>query len=284
MAGLTEAAPAKVNLFLHVIGRRPDGYHLLDSLAVFPPVGDELSAELSETLSMSVEGPFAAALQDEPSNLVLRAARALADAAHVHAGARMVLRKNLPVASGIGGGSTDAAATLRILGTLWQIPHDPRFLARVAIGLGADVPVCLAACSSRMGGIGELVQPAPLIPQCGILLVNPGVAVATKDVFGRRSAPWSLPARLPLAWPNAEAMATDLTRLRNDLEPAAMAIQPAIADVLVSLSATPNCLMARMSGSGATCFALYPDVDAAKQALSLVDRPGWWCWSGPLIR
>jgi 4-diphosphocytidyl-2-C-methyl-D-erythritol kinase len=276
-----EAASAKVNLYLHVIGRRADGYHLLDSLAVFPPVSDVLSAEPADKLSLRIEGPFAAGLTEAAdNNLVLRAARALAAESGHGAGAAMVLRKNLPVASGIGGGSADAAAALRLLGRLWGTASDAS--QRVTAKLGADVPVCLASRASRMSGVGEVLEPAPVLPPCGIALVNPGVAVATPDVFRARHGAWSMPAKLPEAWPDAAAMAADLTRLRNDLELPAMTLQPVIADVLAALKSTPLCLLARMSGSGATCFALYSDAVTAQQAVQQLQRPGWWCWAGPL--
>ena len=194
---LTEAAPAKVNLYLHVTGRRADGYHLLDSLVVFAGIGDVLEAAPSDTLSLHVEGRFAAGLADEPDNLVLRAARALAAAAGVPARARLVLQKNLPVASGIGGGSADAAAALRLLSRLWDLRPAPSEMARLALALGADVPVCLAGRASRMSGIGEQLAAAPRLPICGIVLVNPGVAVATADVFRARHGAWSSPPSLP---------------------------------------------------------------------------------------
>ena len=280
--GLTEAAPAKVNLFLHVIGRRADGYHRLDSLVVFAEAADALSVAPAEELSLRVEGPFAAGLAGEPDNLVLRAARALAAEAGVAPRGRLVLRKNLPVASGIGGGSADAAAALRLLCRLWRIAPDPGGLARLAAGLGADVPVCLAGRASRMGGIGEVLEPAPGLPACGIALVNPGVAVATADVFRARGGAWSPAALLPAAWPDAAAMAADLGRLRNDLEPAAIQLQPVIRDVLSALADAPGCVLARMSGSGATCFGLFADAGEARRAVGQVSRPGWWCWAGGL--
>jgi 4-diphosphocytidyl-2-C-methyl-D-erythritol kinase len=279
---LTEAAPAKVNLFLHVLGRRPDGYHLLDSLVVFADVGDELCAEPAEALSLTIEGPFAWALAAEPDNLVLRAARALAAEFGVTAGGRLVLAKHLPVASGIGGGSADAAAALRLLCRLWHIEPDPGVLARLAGGLGADVPVCLAGRASRMAGVGERLEPAPRLPACGIVLVNPGVALATAEVFRARGGAWSAPAELPASWRDAAEMASDLKRQRNDLQPAAIALRPVIGEVLSVLEAAPGCLLARMSGSGATCFGLFGDAAEARRTASGLQRPGWWCWGGRL--
>lgn len=281
---LTEAAPAKINLYLHVTGRRDDGYHLLDSLVAFAAIGDTLSAEPAETLSLRVTGPFAAELTADADNLVLRAARALAAEAGVSTGAHLVLDKHLPVASGIGGGSADAAAALRLLRRLWRLSPQPAVLARLAAGLGADVPVCLVGRAARMGGIGERLEPAPALPACGIVLVNPGIAVATAEVFRMRRGAWSQPAMLPSGWDGAAAMAADLGRLRNDLEPAAIALRPVIAEVLTKIAATPGCKLARMSGSGATCFGLYADAASARQALDYLDRPGWWSWTGSLRR
>jgi 4-diphosphocytidyl-2-C-methyl-D-erythritol kinase len=281
---LTEPAQAKVNLFLHVIGRRADGYHLLDSLAVFTEVGDTLAVTAADALSLAVEGPFAAGLAAEADNLVLRAARALAADSGIAPHGRLVLHKNLPVASGIGGGSADAAAALRLLCRLWRIAPDAAALTRIAAGLGADVPVCLASRASRMGGIGERLDPAPSLPDCAIALINPGVALATADVFRARQGAWSAAAVLPGAWPNAAAMAADLGVLRNDLEPAAIGLQPVIGDVLAALAGMGGCLLARMSGSGATCFGLFADAGAAARAAEELRRPGWWCWGGSLRR
>lgn len=279
---LTEPAFAKVNLFLHVLGRRADGYHLLDSLVVFADVGDVLSIADADGLSLTVEGPFAAGLATEADNLVLRAARAMAAEAGLVPRGRIVLCKNLPVASGIGGGSADAAAALRLLCRFWQIA--PAVLARLAAGLGADVAVCLASRASRMGGIGERLMPSPALPDCGIALVNPGVAMATAEVFRARRGTWSAPAVLPPAWPDAAAMAADLAGFRNDLAAPAIALQPVIDDVLATLGGAPGCLLARMSGSGATCFGLFATADAAVRAAEALRRPGWWNWGGRLRR
>jgi 4-diphosphocytidyl-2-C-methyl-D-erythritol kinase len=279
---LIEKAPAKVNLFLHVLGRQPDGYHRLDSLVVFADIGDTLRAEPAEALSLAVEGPFAAGLAAEQDNLVLRAARALAAAAGIAARGHLVLSKHLPVASGIGGGSADAAAALRLLCRLWRVEPDAAVLARIAAGLGADVPVCLAGRTSRMAGIGERLEPAPALPACGIALVNPGIALATAEVFRARRGDWSDPAALPTAWRNAGEMADGLTRLRNDLQPPAIALQPVIGEVLAALESTPGCLLARMSGSGATCFGLFVDEATAAAAAPGLQRPGWWSWGGSL--
>jgi 4-diphosphocytidyl-2-C-methyl-D-erythritol kinase len=261
-------APAKVNLFLHVVGRRADGYHLLDSLAIFAGAHDVVAAKPSDQLTLGITGPFASELNED--NLVLRAARALVVTA------ALTLQKNLPVASGIGGGSADAAATLRLLA-----PNAAQSeLTGIAAELGADVPVCLASVPARMAGIGEVLSPAPALPEFGLALVNPGVAVATKDVFRGRSGAFSAPASLPPGWNSAAAMAGDLALLANDLEAPAMALCPVIGDVLATLRATDGCLLARMSGSGATCFALYDTPALAGAAAAACARPGWWCWGG----
>jgi 4-diphosphocytidyl-2-C-methyl-D-erythritol kinase len=277
---LSEAAPAKVNLYLHVTGRRADGYHQLDSLVIFAGVGDTLSGNPADALSLELRGPFAASLASEPDNLVLRAARSLASAAGISKGAALTLDKYLPVASGIGGGSADAAAALRLLCRLWQLPNAD-LLFQLAAQLGADVPVCLDSQPARMGGIGDRLEPAPQLPVGGLLLVNPGVAVATADVFRARRGPWSPPAVLPPRWANVSAMAVALGELRNDLQPVAINVQPTIGAVLAALEATPGCLLARMSGSGASCFGLYSDAGTARQAAEALPDPSWWRWSGP---
>jgi 4-diphosphocytidyl-2-C-methyl-D-erythritol kinase len=268
-------APAKVNLYLHVIGRRVDGYHLLDSLAVFPAVGDIVGVSPAAALGLSISGRFGAALQAEPDNLLLRAARLL----RPDAGVALTLEKNLPVASGIGGGSADAAAALRLLSRHWDISAP---LHEAALALGADVPVCLDSAPARMGGIGDILAPAPHLPRFGIVLVNPGVAVATPAVFKARQGPFSAAATLPAAWHDAREMADALSRLTNDLQAPAVALQPVIGEVLTALQTLPGALLARMSGSGATCFALFATPEEAAAAAEIIYRPGWWSWGGGL--
>ena len=277
-----EPARAKVNLFLHVTGKRADGYHLLDSLAVFPQVADVLSAEPAETLTLALSGPFGATLSAEPDNLVLRAARALAARCGVTAGARLLLEKNLPIASGIGGGSADAAAALRLLCRMWAVDPGPNALAEIAASLGADVPVCLRSEPARMQGIGERLSDAPMLPDCGMVLVNPGVAVATPAIFRARSAAFSPTAILPPGWDNATTLAAYLAAQSNDLEPPALTLCPAIGDVLAALRADPACLLARMSGSGATCFALTATPAIAEAAASHLADRAWWTWGGAM--
>nr|WP_246375890.1 4-(cytidine 5'-diphospho)-2-C-methyl-D-erythritol kinase [Gluconacetobacter takamatsuzukensis] len=285
-----ESAHAKINLYLHVTGRRPDGYHLLDSLAVFAGAGDTLALHpghgTAGTVSLDITGPFGAGLvADADSNLILRAARLLRaemggtdrlDSLHI------VLDKMLPVASGIGGGSADAAAALRLLLRAWpgNVPRE-RLMA-LAAELGADVPVCIDQRAARMGGIGERLDPAPALPSCGMMLVNCGEAVSTPAVFRSRAPVFTPAAALPSAWPDVAAMVRDLSALTNDLQDAACALCPTIRTVLDVLEAAPGCRLARMSGSGATCFALFDTPQAAHDAQAAVERPGWWTWSGGL--
>jgi 4-diphosphocytidyl-2-C-methyl-D-erythritol kinase len=276
----SEPAAAKVNLFLRVTGRRADGYHELESLAVFAGAGagDVLRAAPSAALSLRITGRFAAELGPAPDNLVLRAARALATQAGREAAAALTLEKNLPVASGIGGGSADAAATLRLLTRLWRLPAPPP--AAMALKLGADVPVCLRGAPCVMRGVGEILSPAPELPVFGLALVNPGMGVATPAVFQARQGGFSPPAALPAAWPDAARLARDLAALGNDLQAPALTLCPAIADVLAALRALPGCLLAQMSGSGATCFGLFATPVQAAAAARLNTQAGWWAWGG----
>jgi 4-diphosphocytidyl-2-C-methyl-D-erythritol kinase len=276
----SERARAKVNLYLHVTGRRADGYHLLDSLAVFADLADILEFEPAPELTLQVTGPFAPSLAKEPDNLVLRAARSLAAIEGVSPHGSLTLRKHIPVASGIGGGSADAAAALRLLCRALGLQLGEAALDRIAETLGADVPVCRRGVSMRMRGVGEQLSAAPGLPACGLLLVNPGVPLATVAVFRARTGPYSAEAALPDGWPDASSMATSLAGLSNDLQPAAISLVPAIAEVLRAISETRGCLLSRMSGSGATCFGLFASAREAEAAAAAVARNEWWCWGG----
>jgi 4-diphosphocytidyl-2-C-methyl-D-erythritol kinase len=278
---LREPAWAKVNLFLQIVGRRPDGYHLLDSLAVFPAIGDVVSAEPADAISLSLTGSFGASLVAEPDNLVLRAARALQQLSGISQGAALTLEKNLPIASGIGGGSADAAAALRVLSRLWNLPATTN-LHDIAKTLGADVPVCLAQHPARMQGVGEILSPSPRLPDGGIVLINPGIAVATPAVFRARTGGFRPEADLPPTWHNTTEMTATLATLHNDLQAPAIALCPQIADVLAALDAVPTCQLARMSGSGATCFGIFPNTEAAQAAASTLERRNWWVWGGAI--
>jgi 4-diphosphocytidyl-2-C-methyl-D-erythritol kinase len=265
-----ELAPAKVNLALHVTGRRPDGLHLLDSLVVFPRLGDLVEAEPAASLSLAIAGPFARDLSAGPDNLVLRAALLLGPGR----GAALRLTKSLPVASGIGGGSADAAATLRLLARLWRAPLPS---PASVLALGADVPVCLAGRSCRMSGVGDRLAPLAL-PPFWIVLVNPGVPLATAAVFAGLVARDNAPLPDPPALPSAEALFRWLAAQRNDLEPPAIVAAPPIADTLAALAAQAGCRLARMSGSGATCFGLFAGEAPALVAADALRRaePAWW--------
>ena len=271
-------APAKVNLYLHVLGRRPDGYHLLDSLVVFAECGDRIEVAPAERLQLTIDGPFAADVPAGDENLVLRAAHALADEVD-GPGAAIRLTKSLPVASGIGGGSADAAATLRALLRLWRVGIDGERLRRLALALGADVPMCLSGLPAFVGGIGEMIDPAPDLPAFALLLVNPRVALPTARVFAQHAGPFSQSARFDGERPaDARALARMLARRRNDLSAAAMAIAPEVATALRALAGTPGVLLSRMSGSGATCFGLCETTAAAAVAARALaaQYPGWW--------
>ena len=289
---LQATAHAKINLFLHITGRRDDGYHLLDSLAVFAGAADRITLEgPTDAMSLTIDGPFGQGLEADDQNLVLRAARALQTKAGTAFNGltesfRLKLEKNLPVASGIGGGSADAAATLRLLAREWDA--DQAILFPIAEKLGADVPVCIAQRPARMQGIGEILAPAPVLPDAGLLLVNPGVGVSTPEVFRAFAAGGGITERpeafLPTRWDSAEAMVADLNATTNDLQAPALSQCPVIGTVLASIASLPECLLARMSGSGATCFGIFPNPDSAKNAAQVLNeqsaRLGWWTWAG----
>jgi 4-diphosphocytidyl-2-C-methyl-D-erythritol kinase len=276
-------APAKLNLTLEVVGRRADGYHLLDSLIAFTDYGDTLTATPSDTLALTLDGPFGGILVGDPmENLVLKAARLLAAEAGIEPRAALALTKRLPVASGIGGGSSDAAATLMALSALWRLAPAPEDLARLALKLGADVPVCLAQRTARLEGIGERISAAPPVPAAPILLVNPGVGLPTPKVFQARRGDFSKgagPAGVLAGSPaDASGLADALRPYANDLTAPAVRLLPVIGRVLGRLEATSQCLIARMSGSGATCFALFPTDEAAASAAVAITaaEPEWW--------
>ncbi|MBL6957462.1 MAG: 4-(cytidine 5'-diphospho)-2-C-methyl-D-erythritol kinase [Rhodospirillales bacterium] len=283
------AAPAKINLTLHVTGRREDGYHELDSLVAFAGIDDEVRAEAADGLTLNVEGPQAAKVPAGTDNLVLKAARALSDAAaglgRSVPGARLTLTKNLPVASGIGGGSADAAAALKALIKLWDLEIPSAALQELALGLGADVPVCLIERAARMSGIGEVVQPVAALPPAWLVLVNPGLALATPDVFAARTGDFSAPAPELGATGDVAAFAAYLKGCRNDLEAPARTLAPVIGDVLEALGACENVLISRMSGSGATCFGLFDSAGQAEMAAQKIrsTHPGWWVEAAPLL-
>jgi len=257
-----EIAPAKLNLALHVRGRLPDGRHSIETLFAFCIDGDRLTAEAADELSLEVTGPFAAELGDPEQNFVLRAARALRTAAGVEKGAAMRLEKRLPVASGIGGGSADAAAALRLLTSLWRT--DPAHAQAVAPQIGSDVPACLLSLPTKGEGAGDKLTPLQMPELSGtpVLLINPRVTLATRDAFAR--------------WDGVDAGSLgDWRQGRNDLEGPAKALVPQVETVLAWLSVQPGANFVRMSGSGASCFALFDDEQARDAATDRVPRE-WW--------
>jgi 4-diphosphocytidyl-2-C-methyl-D-erythritol kinase len=278
MKELNGAARAKVNLFLHVGSRREDGFHPLQSLAVFPMAGDRLVADEAGGLSLQLEGPFASGLSDS-DNLVLKAAHALAEHAGRLPQARLTLTKNLPVASGIGGGSADAAAALRALAHLWRLELEEDTLCAIGAGLGSDVPVCVPSQPSFMEGRGEILTQILVLPHLPLLLVNPGLAVSTKDVFAALSERHGVDMHLPRGrFGDLADLLRFLETTGNDLEAPAIALQPVIGDVLKALKGVPGALFTRMSGSGATCFAIMADDDCCCRAAALLKErhPDWW--------
>ena len=265
---IRQVARAKINLCLHVTGQRSDGYHLLDSIVGFAEFGDVLTFEWAESVSLSIDGPFSAGLSGADDNLILKAARCFAKVAGQ--GATIHLEKNLPVASGIGGGSADAAATLHGLSALWGVPLPE---ATKQLTLGADVPVCVTGKTVRMRGIGEVIEPLPNPPDLPMVLVNPGLSVATPDVFKALTCK----ANSTISTKGEVDWISWLAAQRNDLQNPAIASVPEIASVMEALSNTGAALH-RMSGSGATCFALYDSDESATKAAGKLTTayPDWW--------
>ena len=280
---LAARAPAKINLTLHVLRRREDGLHDLESLVAFAGASDALTLVRGGPLALALDGPTADPAGAGEDNLVLRAARALAErVSGLQAGA-FHLTKRLPVAAGVGGGSADAAAALRLLAEANGLALDDPRLLDAARAIGADVPVCLAPRARMMRGAGEAIGPALKLPPLFAVLVNPGVAVNTRDVFARMGlqpgAETGFGAH-PEIMPGTgfDALVRMLAKGRNDMEDAAIMLAPRISDVLAVVSAARGCRLARMSGSGATCFGLFEDCRAAARAAKVIarDHPGWW--------
>jgi 4-diphosphocytidyl-2-C-methyl-D-erythritol kinase len=269
-----EIAPAKVNLALHLRRRRTDGYHDLETLFAFTDFGDELTVSAAPGLSLTVRGEFAGPAGQGPDNLVLRAARALAEAARIEAGAALVLDKHIPVAAGLGGGSADAAAALRLLNRFWGVNWPQERLVGLAVALGSDVPACVVSQSCFGEGRGEVLRRWPVdLAGTPVLLVNPRVGVPTGPVFS--------------AWDQVDrggiSVDAPLATLRNDMTDAAITIAPVVADVLSALDSAGGAALVRMSGSGATCLALYRDIAARTSAAAALTGRGWWLAETRLI-
>ncbi len=271
---LMAMARAKINLCLHITGQRPDGYHNLDSIVVFPKIGDLLEITPARDLSLSIDGPFAAGVPVE-ENSIIRAAQLMPN----RQGARIKLTKNLPHAAGIGGGSSDAATAVKLFAKLWDIP-----LPNVAsiLSLGADVPVCMSDIAQHMQGVGEVLEPIISLPEFSIVLVNCGIAVPTSEIFnGLKSK--DNPKIDPFSRFETPAEFFDfLGRQRNDMQHAAFELVPETASVINTLQKRTGCKLARMSGSGATCFGLFETQNQAGQAAQSIieDNPEWWVVAG----
>lgn len=287
-APVVQAAPAKINLALHVTRRREDGYHDLESLVVFAEVADELEAETAPRDALTISGPFGQGLNGGDTNLVMRAVaafRARWPNAVPH-GLALRLTKNLPVAAGIGGGSADAAAALRLMAGLSNQPVALPDLSDIAARLGADVPACLVSTPLLARGVGELLEPLPQFPNCHLVLVNPLIPLATADVFRRLRDHdnYPLPA-LPDPLTRPAQLGIWLAETRNDLQPPAIKLVPAIGDIIADLAETQGCILARMSGSGATVFGLFGSSGQAHQAAQVMRErnPDHWVAAAPLI-
>lgn len=279
-------APCKINLFLHLTGRKKDGYHKLDSLVVFTDFGDTVSLEPANEFDFSVQGAFAKNLHntDFSNNLVVRAAKMLSQATGNPLHLKITLTKNIPLSSGLGGGSSDAAATISGLLDYWKLPRNAPYLPVLLTSLGADVPVCMACEPMQMRGIGDILLPASTLPEIPAVIVNPLRPCPTKDVFlGRTGSSYRPEVDLPESLSDIDPLIAFLKKQHNDLEPYAKRIVPEIGNVLTALSLTQGCLLPRMSGSGASCFGLYDSEEQAKAAAAKIthENPDWWvqtCW------
>ncbi|NVK34038.1 MAG: 4-(cytidine 5'-diphospho)-2-C-methyl-D-erythritol kinase [Rhodobacteraceae bacterium] len=286
---LTDLARAKVNLALHITGQRADGYHLLDSLVVFPAIADELKARRSSEMGFAVSGDQASALNtgNDNDNLVVKALRAFQQATNQpDLQIDFELNKALPVASGIGGGSADAAAALRLIEELSTAKLTAQERQELALSLGADVPVCLAQAPRRMEGIGELLSPLPKLPSCGMVLVNPGISVSTPAIFNSLACRDNPPLpELPPSFNTLSELIDYLAATRNDMQAVAETICPEITHVISALSVQPECKLARMSGSGATCFALCtPGEEQTLTNKIQKSHPSWWVASSKTLQ
>ena len=286
-------APAKINLYLHVTGRLDNGYHTLDSLIGFADIGDRVEITPSPDFQFEVDGPYARSFQPKEldsspssSNLVTQAAWALSRATQKVPNIYARLTKNLPLGSGLGGGSSDAAAIIWGLLEWWGLPKNMPYLNGLMARLGADIPVCLNCQSARIRGIGDILDPVPDIPEMPIVLVYPGRPCPTADVFMRYQGSFKEPVPLPETFGSIDRFATFLATVDNDLMEAACEIVPEINNVIQALETQKGCKIARMSGSGSSCFALFGnEADARNAAVTLADEnPDWWVRSGWLGR
>lgn len=274
-------SPAKINLDLRITGRRADGYHLLDSIVVFADVGDELDATLSDHLSLEIDGPFGAGLSAGKDNLVFKAAQALCDVAGVEPNIHFNLTKNLPISSGIGGGSSNAAVALTLSNKLLKLKLSEEHLMHVALEIGADVPVCLEPQITHMSGIGEQLTPIRHELKQPALLVNPGISVSTAEIFSvfhNLEFSFSPERELQPNQVNWSLMLDHLKASTNDLQRPACTINTSVNDVLEALAKLEGVILSRMSGSGATCFALFKDQSMCEDAAKKLSKAhkNWW--------
>lgn len=290
---LTIFAPAKINLYLHVTGRLDNGYHTLDSLVAFADIGDSVSIEPAQDFEFVITGPYAKYFSAKErdaspnsSNIAVQAAWMLAQAAQKNLHVKITLTKNMPLAAGIGGGSSDAAAVAWGLSEWWGIPKGSHYLPGIMARLGADVPVCFSCRASRVRGIGDVIDPAPPIGEIPVVLVNPGMACPTPDVFKSFSGAFREPKAMPKSLEHFDDFTAFLNLRGNDLEDAACDVVPEIKNVLASLAAQKGCALARMSGSGATCFGIFDNDRAAQKAAKTIaaKNRGWWVQAGWLNR
>lgn len=274
---ITEHAPAKLNLFLHITGKRSDGYHFIDSLVAFTEFGDTVECYPDDILSLDIQGRFADILHPDPNNLVLRAAQALKAHSGCRQGARIVLHKEIPIGAGLGGGSSDAAATFRALAKLWNISVSPEDLQMLAVKLGSDIPVCLHKKPAFMRGIGEEVTPVDFSARAAVLLLNPLKPLLAGDVYRKfRDGFDMFPPPDPIR--SFQDLICELSERRNALTAPAVELCPAVAEGLEALRETEKCALARMSGSGSTCFGLFGTLQDAEKAATHLGKvlPGWW--------
>ena len=278
-------APAKINLFLHITGKTRDEYHKLDSLVCFADIGDSVIIEHSPSFAFEIRGPFAGEFPTEQCastinnpNLVVKAARALSQIANKALNLKITLVKNLPLASGLGGGSSDAAATLWGLQDLWGLPRNADYLLPLMTKLGADVPVCMLCQPAIMRGIGDDLSPAPIMPEIPVVLIHSGRGCSTKDVFLKHKGAFRENVDLPKKFGSVSDVVDTVGALHNDLSSAAIDLVPEIANVLNALESEDACLLARMSGSGESCFGIFEtEEDAQKSARAIAaDNPDWW--------
>ena len=278
MQNISVFAPAKINLYLHITAKRDDNYHLIESLIVFANYGDKITVTPSEKFELQINGQFAPYIKPNNDNLVIKAAMLLAKASGIKPTGNIKLTKNLPIASGIGGGSADAAAALLALRKLWDIPISNEDMSNLAIELGADVAICLHGTASIVTGIGEKINPAPILPKFWLVLVNPNLLVSTAEVFAAYKDKFSTPQPMNTQPKDLEELISLLSNRGNDLTGASISIAPVIKEVIEVLEATPNTVLSRLSGSGATCFAIFRTKSDAEAAARKLARkyPKWW--------